>query len=236
MSHISANSRKDLPTHLTSGPFAFAADCAYYYITSINVFWLFLVALLVSIVTSLRIPNPEEKNPLKLFNTTTLKIAKIPYDLQWSHANRPLTKWRLGKIRQEISSENAWIDRLETVQVGVNHYVRYVEDYPLYGKLDYWASPDETVERMAGDCEDSAILKMAILSSAGFPKDKMFLTIGRDLVSRNAHAILTVEVNGEFYVLDQLSAKLVKAEKYRDFAPLLTISNGNYWVHSSVNS
>lgn len=137
---------------------------------------------------------------------------------------------------QEISGKRTWIDRLEAVNLGVNRDVRYSEDQSLYGKLDYWASPDEAIERMAGDCEDAAILKMAILTSSGFPKDKMFLTIGRDLVTRNAHAVLTAEVNGEFFVLDQLSQKLVRADNYQDFAPFLTISDGNYWIHSSVRS
>lgn len=235
MASTSEMRREDSPA-LASGPFAFVADCVYYYVTSINVLWLFVVALVISLCFSMRIPGPEEPQQLNLFRTTTLKVSKTPYDIQWNRANRPLTNWRFGTVRQDVFGKSAWIDRLDAVNQGVNRSIRYSDDQALYGKLDYWAAPDETVQRMAGDCEDAAILKMAVLASSGFPRDKMFLTIGRDLVSRNAHAVLTAEVNGEFYVLDQLSPKLVRAENYRDFAPFLTISNGNYWVHSSIRS
>lgn len=189
MASTSEMRRDDSPA-LESGPFAFVSDCVYQYVTSINVLWLFVAALVVSLCFSMRIPGPEEPQQLNLFHTTTLKVVRTPYDLQWNHANRPLTNWRFGTIRQDLIGKSAWIDRLDAINQGVNRSVRYSEDQSLYGKLDYWAAPDETVQRMAGDCEDAAILKMAILASSGFPRDKMFLTIGRDLVSRNAHAVL----------------------------------------------
>lgn len=40
-------------------------------------------------------------------------------------------------------------------------------------RLDYWSSPDETVAKRAGDCEDFAILKMASLLQTGIPQEKM---------------------------------------------------------------
>jgi hypothetical protein len=36
--------------------------------------------------------------------------------------------------------------------------IAYKEDIDLYGAVDYWAPPDQTLANMAGDCEDKAIL------------------------------------------------------------------------------
>lgn len=44
-----------------------------------------------------------------------------------------------------------------------NHNIEYVPDRILYDKQDYWATPEETLEKGAGDCEDIAILKWWIL-------------------------------------------------------------------------
>lgn len=218
---------------LISGPITAASDAAYNLITSLNVFWFLLAALFISIVLTTRIPDPEQRQPVGLFRTTALKIGRTPYDLQWRHASQPLSTSRLAGVRQAVSQNGDWLARLDVVHRQVNERIRYAEDRELYGKLDYWASPDETALRQAGDCEDSAILKMALLASAGFPKEKMYLTIGRDLVSRNAHAILTVDLDGELYVLDQLSPNLVGMAQYNDFRPFVTISDGNFWVHSA---
>ena len=59
----------------------------------------------------------------------------------------------------------------------------------------------------------------------------MFLTVGNDLVSRNAHVVLTVDVDGELYVLDQLADDLVKMSNYRDFKPIMTLSGNRSWLH-----
>lgn len=77
MASASEMGKDESPEEL-SGPFAFAADCAYYYITSINVLWLFVAALIISLCFSMRIPGPEEQQNLNLFRTTTLKVSRTP--------------------------------------------------------------------------------------------------------------------------------------------------------------
>lgn len=41
--------------------------------------------------------------------------------------------------------------------------VAYVSDMEQYGHLEYWASPEETMASMQGDCEDRAILFMRLV-------------------------------------------------------------------------
>lgn len=45
---------------------------------------------------------------------------------------------------------------------------RYVEDRELYGWVDWYAYPIETIAKGAGDCEDFVILSTALLHRAGY--------------------------------------------------------------------
>ena len=63
----------------------------------------------------------------------------------------------IGKANVTVSEINVW----------VNKNITYVEDRVLYDKADYWATPEETMEKEAGDCEDIAILKYWVLKNMG---------------------------------------------------------------------
>ena len=49
----------------------------------------------------------------------------------------------------------------------VDRLIAYRKDSVVYGKLDYWATPLETLEHRAGDCKDFTIFKMTALLRAG---------------------------------------------------------------------
>lgn len=44
----------------------------------------------------------------------------------------------------------------------------FVEDYTLFGEVDYWQSPEEFWARGQGDCEDYALFTHAVLQARGF--------------------------------------------------------------------
>jgi predicted transglutaminase-like cysteine proteinase len=67
----------------------------------------------------------------------------------------------------------------------VNGSIRYTPD-----AQDHWQTPAETLARRAGDCEDLAILKRAILIARGMPAERAWIVVGHDLVRRQAHAVL----------------------------------------------
>jgi hypothetical protein len=52
----------------------------------------------------------------------------------------------------DMLDATAWVER----------NIRYENDTDVHGKNDYWQFPQETLELRSGDCEDHAILLMAI--------------------------------------------------------------------------
>lgn len=73
----------------------------------------------------------------------------------------------------------------------------YVSDADLYGKSEYWATPDETYWNMAGDCEDDALLLMYLLHRDMGLESK--LIIGKVIYQGVSYGHAWVEVNGEWW-------------------------------------
>jgi predicted transglutaminase-like cysteine proteinase len=122
-------------------------------------------------------------------------------------------------------------DRMNLVNVAVNRSIEYRRDIDTYGVMDRWATPSETLSRRQGDCEDIAILKMAVLRSYGVDPDAMSLVIVYDQKRRFYHAVLSVEVEGRNYVLDNLSSQVRLDTQLVDYVPLYSIRNGKGFLH-----
>jgi hypothetical protein len=56
---------------------------------------------------------------------------------------------------------------IEKVNTWFNVNIEYGRDIFIYGKKEYWASLDETLEHGAGDCDDIAIAKYQTLKALG---------------------------------------------------------------------
>lgn len=163
------------------------------------------------------------------FGTAVLSTRTTPYDAQWSKVQSQ----GLGAGARIVSSVRGLqgLERLRTVNVAVNKAIKYREDSSNWGAADYWASAAETFRRRTGDCEDYAIAKMKILRASGVPAADMFLVVGNDLTARSAHAMLLVRSGGNYWVLDNFHDEVRGDADYREFRPVITLSNAGRWLH-----
>jgi len=113
--------------------------------------------------------------------------------------------------------------RIESINRGLNGVVRYSGDYQQHGVADFWSSPLETLAAGAGDCEDYAIAKYAMLSSAGVPDGDLKILLVRDKAVRQDHAVLAVRIDGRWLVLDNRYSTLSEAQDLPHFMPLFAI-------------
>ncbi len=81
----------------------------------------------------------------------------------------------------------------------------FVRDEP--GR-DRWQSPDETLVRLAGDCEDKAILKMFALEALGFAWENLALVYGFN--DKGAHVVLLVM---DEWVLDSDEVEVLETSR-----------------------
>lgn len=136
----------------------------------------------------------------------------------------------LQRIIQQ-SRGMAFRDKLSTINKKVNELVRYKADRAIYGVADHWATPDETLARGVGDCEDFAILKMAGLSHSGIPMESMSLVILQDRQRRVFHAVLSVYTNQGTFILDNLSDRVLLDTELVNYIPLYSLSTNRAWIH-----
>lgn len=123
------------------------------------------------------------------------------------------------------------LDQVEAVNAFVNQ-IDYVEDQTNYRVSDYWASPLEFF-RNKGDCEDFAIAKYVALRRLGFSDDQVRVWIVRDVPRGIDHAVLTVALFGNTYVLDSNSDQVLDATMVTRYAPIYSINASAWWLHDA---
>jgi hypothetical protein len=98
----------------------------------------------------------------------------------------------------------------------IRQFIRYQPE-----PIDLWSSPDETLKRGYGDCEDLALLERAILISLGVPSDKIWFVLARDLIARIDHAMLVLDG----LLFDSRSDRTPLLAEAKDYSPILAFSD-----------
>lgn len=121
-------------------------------------------------------------------------------------------------------------EQLRHVSASVNAMVAYRTDNENHGRLDYWSTPNETLGRASGDCEDYAILKMALLARLGVPMNAMEIVVLKDTSRRLFHAVLSVALEDRSVILDNMTDAVETDTAKRSYAPLFSISGSANYV------
>jgi len=129
------------------------------------------------------------------------------------------------------SLELQGIEQLKTVNRYFNRWP-YRLDIDVYGVSDYWATPGEFL-KLSGDCEDYSITKYYALRKLGVPGEDMRIVLLRDTIRNIAHAILAVRIDGEVYILDNMSDLVLSHLKYEHYIPQYSVNEFYRWAHVS---
>jgi predicted transglutaminase-like cysteine proteinase len=112
--------------------------------------------------------------------------------------------------------------RIGTANRAVNLAVTPFTDLALHGMVDVWSAPTETLAAGKGDCEDYAIVKIAVLRAAGMDAADLRLVVVRDQATNEGHAIAAARLEGRWLLLDNRRMTLMDADDslYRPFFAL----------------
>lgn len=161
-----------------------------------------------------------------------LPVSTTAFDKDW---NRVAGSGNTATVRKAVlslaASDGSTADKIGAVNTFVNRAVAYTSDAALYGRRDYWATASETLTRGKGDCEDYAIAKMEILAAMGIARKDMFLTIARDLVRQDDHAVLIVKLDGRSILLDNATDLLIDGDVANDYRPILSFNADKRFLH-----
>ena len=138
-----------------------------------------------------------------------------------------------ARLRALVANEapRGFTQLVSAVNAGVNRLIRYRPDRATYGQLDFWANPSTTLNRGAGDCEDYAILKMAVLADAGIPRSAMSIVVVKDQRRDVYHAVLSVRTTQGNFILDNVRQEVLADTELPDYMPLYSVSNGHGQIY-----
>jgi predicted transglutaminase-like cysteine proteinase len=125
------------------------------------------------------------------------------------------------------------MEKLEKVNRYFNGAIRFINDQPLWGVEDYWATPYESLTRQAGDCEDFSLAKYFSLVKAGMNPEKLRITYVKAIKLRQAHMVLAYysEPSAEPLVLDNLIPEIKRASLRKDLVPVYSFNASGFWLN-----
>jgi predicted transglutaminase-like cysteine proteinase len=127
--------------------------------------------------------------------------------------------------------------RIETTNQFFNSRIRYVDDVVVWGRTDYWATPLETLNKGAGDCEDYAVAKYFTLLALGIPPSRLRLTYVRAAMNRDGQITFVPHMVLAYYpqpareplVLDSLVDAIKPASARPDLRPVFSFNSDGLW-------
>jgi predicted transglutaminase-like cysteine proteinase len=142
---------------------------------------------------------------------------------------------------QALIEETTRVDdaeRLRRINSFFNRRIRFAQDIEVWGVVDYWATPLQTLAKGQGDCEDYAIAKYFSLLASGVPMSSLRLTYVRaDMVEGNnlrrsiPHMVLAYypQRDAEPLILDNLNAQVLPASRRPDLIPVFSFNGTGLW-------
>lgn len=179
---------------------------------------------------------------LAIFLPLLLQAADVLPELSEKYLAAAEKKYGAGAKKRmqawgRLIAENQNKPEMEKLQL-VNDFfnkIPYVSDLKNWGKLDYWATPSETLASNGGDCDDYAIGKYFTLVALGVDNSKLKITYVK--ATREAHMVLTYypQPNAVPLVLDNLIPHIKPATQRPDLKPVYAFNGDGLWLVKSQN-
>ncbi len=100
----------------------------------------------------------------------------------------------------------------------INDYAKWLQKTVQYKKdnnSDTWSTPEETLAKKSGDCEDIAFLNKTFLQALGY-KPKVVALLRRG--TRKGHAVCVFKEKGHYMWFDNTTLKSTPATSMQGFA------------------
>ena len=183
-----------------------------------------------------------------VFGSLELKADEVHGGKQWNHVLRRIagersvyhncddnlsgcpTKVRAWRSSIRSMDQLSGWNLLAAVNSRINTLVKFRNDIDNYGQVDHWASPVEALTGQ-GDCEDFAILKYISLLELGISDEQMRIVVVKDVRRGTGHAILSVAIGDQTYILDNLARTPVLHTKLTQYVPYYSVNGRGKWLN-----
>lgn len=166
-------------------------------------------------------------------------LALAAYDaarvLEVAAGRGPRVAEQAQALVQQIERSSALDEpqRLREINDFFNRRLAFKDDSVTWGVPDYWATPLESLEKRAGDCEDYAIAKYFSLAASGVPTARLRMVYVRARLGGQslAHMVLAyyAQPDAEPLILDNLRPEVLPASQRPDLTPVFSFNTEGLW-------
>jgi len=164
------------------------------------------------------------------------RMVNLAHERFGEQATETVNDWQLMLITAEAESAGT---QLQMVNDFFNSRVRWTTDQAIYQTEDYWATPLETLGRLAGDCEDFSIAKFASLRELGIPAEQLRLIYVKAISGglAQAHMVLAWYETPRSVplILDNINQVILPANQRRDLQPVFSFNSEDLWLGATGN-
>jgi len=154
--------------------------------------------------------------------------------IELTPAQKRIAAWHKLMLEKRNVPE---MEKLESVNNFFNQ-LEFVDDRLLWGKDDYWATPQQMLIKNGGDCEDFATAKFFTLRQLQIPDNMMRLTYVKVLRLKQPHMVLSYyrEPTADPLILDSLVREILTASERRDLIPVYSFNGQGLWLAKKQES
>jgi len=164
-------------------------------------------------------------------------FGRVPF---WSISSSTDQAQRLSDFDAMIHASRtlSFEGKVNAVNNFFNKRIAYMQDIHAWGQPDYWATPLETLNKGAGDCEDFAIAKYFALEQLGVPHSSMKITYVKSTQFSEPHMVLLASKHegGSPVVLDNMTLKALPYSKRTDLTPVYSFNEQSLFLGASNES
>ena len=163
--------------------------------------------------------NAENQNAVQFADEEMLQRLTRQYDPEAGRRGEALNALMAELTGQETKKKLIEVNRF------FNQF-SYRDDMKLWGREDYWATPEEFIGKNGGDCEDYVVAKYFVLRSLGVGDERLYLTYVKAVKENRAHMVLSYFETPKStpLILDNYNPRILPADKRRDLLPVYSFN------------
>ena len=159
--------------------------------------------------------------------------SKLQAALVAKYGQGAMANFTAWQSMMEAVKDKSSDDKIKRVNEFFNRRITWGEDQKIWGEVDFWATPVDTLGKGMGDCEDFAIAKYFTLVNLGIPVAKLRLVYVKakngngTSGGEQAHMVMAYyqSPDAEPMIMDNMITDIRPASRRPDLLPVFSFNS-----------
>lgn len=162
-----------------------------------------------------------------------LDASRLQASLIAKYGASAVPNFNAWQTMMEAIKDKPYDDKIKRVNEFFNRRITWGDDQRVWGQVDFWATPMDTIGKGMGDCEDFAIAKYYTLLNVGVPVDKLRLVYVKakngngTSGGEQAHMVMAYyqAPDAEPLIMDNMITDIRPASRRPDLLPVFSFNS-----------